>query len=117
VPEARSVFDGVDAASTLTRMKKLVRKVFVADPLHDVLVRMLAAISPHNEYATPLVSKYARFGPGPRGAQSVVLMAKVSALIDGRIHLSFDDIKTAFVPAEADGITADQLLIQVRDAK
>lgn len=128
VPEARSMFDGVDPAKTLLKMKKLVRKVFVADPLNDVLVRMLSAVSPHSEYATPLSTKYVRFGPGPRGAQSVILMAKVSALIDGRINLSFDDIKSAFIPAlrhrlllnfqaEADGITSDNILMQVRDAK
>ncbi len=128
VPEARSVMDEGDAAVTLMKMRKLVRTVFVADPLHDVLVRMLAAVSPQSEHATPLVRKYARFGPGPRGAQSVVLMAKVRALIDGRINLSFEDIKSAFIPAlrhrlllnfqaEADGISSDEILKQVRDAK
>jgi MoxR-like ATPase len=128
IPEARSILDGPTAPATLTRMRHLVRKVFVAEPLNDVLVRMLAAVSPQNEHATPMVKKYVRFGPGPRGAQSVVLMAKVEALIDGRINLSFDDLKTAFIPAlrhrlllnfhaEADGVTADDLLQQVRSAK
>lgn len=128
VPEARSVFEGIDAAATLTQLRKLVRNVFVAEPLNDVLVRMLSAVSPQSQHATPLVKKYVRFGPGPRGAQSVVLMAKVAALVDGRINLSFEDLKSAFIPAlrhrlllnfqaEADGITADELLAQVRDAK
>jgi MoxR-like ATPase len=128
IPEARSILDGPAAPATLIRMRHLVRKVFVAEPLNDVLVRMLAAVSPQNEHATPMVKKYVRFGPGPRGAQSVVLMAKVEALIDGRINLSFDDLKTAFIPAlrhrlllnfhaEADGVTADDLLHQVRSAK
>lgn len=128
VPEAQSVFEGRDAATTLTRLRKLVRQVFVAEPLNDVIVRMLSAVSPQSQHATPLVKKYVRFGPGPRGAQSVVLMAKVAALVDGRINLSFEDIKSAFIPAlrhrlllnfqaEADGVTADELLAQVRDAK
>lgn len=59
--------------------------------------------------------------PVPRGAQSVMMVAKVCALLDGRINLSFDDIKQALVPAlrhrmilnfqaEADGVDADTVV-------
>jgi MoxR-like ATPase len=128
VPEARSVFHGSEAVETLNRMKRLVRKVVVAEPLQDVIVRMLSALSPHSEFATPAVKQYVRFGPGPRGAQSVVLMAKVSALIDGRVNLAFEDIRSAILPtlrhrillnfqADAAGVSADDIIEQVRSAK
>jgi MoxR-like ATPase len=57
-----------------------------------------------------------------------VLAAKVNALLDGRINISFDDIRAVLKPtlrhrlilqfqAEADGVSADDLLEEVRNAK
>jgi MoxR-like ATPase len=74
------------------------------------------------------VKQYVRFGPGPRGAQAIVLAAKVCALLDGRINLSFEDIRSVIKPtlrhrlilnfqAEADGVTADDLIEEIRNAK
>jgi MoxR-like ATPase len=74
------------------------------------------------------VKRYVRFGPGPRGAQSLVLAAKVSALLDRRINLSFEDIRANIkqtlrhrlilnFQAEADGVVADDLIEEVRNAK
>jgi MoxR-like ATPase len=128
VPEAEPVVSPADAADQIEVMKRLVRYVVMADPMYQVLVRMIAALTPGSEYATPFVKQYVRFGPGPRGAQAVVLSAKVLALLDGRINVSFDDIRSVLLPtlrhrlilnfqAEADGVSADQLIEQVRNAK
>jgi MoxR-like ATPase len=128
VPEAEPVVSPEDAAEQIEVMKRLVRFVVMADPMYQVLVRMIAALTPGSEYATPSVKQYVRFGPGPRGAQAVVLSAKVLALLDGRINVSFDDIRSVLLPtlrhrlilnfqAEADGVSADQLIEQVRNAK
>jgi MoxR-like ATPase len=54
------------------------------------------------------------------------LAAKVYALLDNRVNLSFEDIKRAVAPAlrhrlvlnyqaEADGITSDHIVEEVRD--
>jgi MoxR-like ATPase len=128
IPEARPVFEPEDVVPTIEAMKRLVRQVFVADPLNDVLVRMMSALTPDNQYATPLAKQYVRFGPGPRGAQAVMLTAKVSALLDSRINLAFEDIRAALAPAirhrlilnfqaEADGVSADDIIEEVRNAK
>ncbi|MCB0311516.1 MAG: hypothetical protein KDD42_09785, partial [Bdellovibrionales bacterium] len=112
----------------IARMKLLVRHVVVADPMQDVLVRMIAALTPGNDYATELTKSYVRFGPGPRGAQALLMVAKVIAVLDGRINLAFEDIKAAIVPAirhrlilnfqaEADGVSADQIIEEVRNAR
>ena len=109
------------------RMRQLVRQVVVAPPRQDVLVGTIFALTPGSTNCTDLVSEYVRFGPGPRGAQSVLLAAKVFALLDDRINLAYQDIKTALIPAlrhrlilnyqaEAEGITADQIIEEVRDS-
>jgi MoxR-like ATPase len=57
-----------------------------------------------------------------------VLAAKVTALLDGRINLSFEDIRGVIKPAlrhrlivnfqaEADAISPDDLIEEVRNAK
>ena len=128
VPEAECVLGGVDAARTIQAMRQLVRQVLVADPMQEILVRMMAALTPGNRYATEKVKTYVRFGPGPRGAQALLLCAKVLALMDGRINLSFEDLREIVVPAlrhrmimnfqaEADGILADEVIEEVRDAR
>lgn len=128
IPEAQSVLPPEQMALRIEQMKKLVRQVVVADPMQEVLVRMMAALTPGTDYATDLTDKYVRFGPGPRGAQSVMLLAKVSAILDSRINLAFEDIKSVILPAirhrlilnfqaEADNVSADDIIEQVRNAK
>jgi MoxR-like ATPase len=128
IPEARTVFDPREIHQIVEQMRQLVRQVFVAESLQDVIVRMFSALTPGNKFATEKVSRYVRFGPGPRGAQAVMLLAKVQALLDGRVNLSLDDIRSALLPtcrhrmilnfqAEADGVSADQIVEEVRNAK
>jgi MoxR-like ATPase len=121
------LLESEETGNTILNLRKVVRSVLVAPPLLDVLVGTVFALSPDSPNRTDKVSQYVRFGPGPRGAQSVLLAAKVLALLDGRINLAFEDIKAVIVPAlrhrlilnfqaEAEGITADQLIEEVRDA-
>ena len=67
------------------------------------------------------ITKYFRFGISPRGAQSLVLASKVSALLDRRINLSFEDIRANIkqtlrhrlilsYEADAEGVDADAIV-------
>ncbi|HMO02140.1 MAG TPA: AAA family ATPase [Oligoflexia bacterium] len=126
--EIRPIFKSGQAAEAIKSLRHLVRAVFVAEPWQDVLIRIINALTPGNQFATAKTSKYLRYGPGPRGAQAIMLLAKVQALLEGRINLAFDDIKSILTPAlrhrlvmnfqaEADGITADQIIEEVKSAK
>lgn len=68
-----------------------------------------------------MVKKYVDVGASPRGIQSIILAAKVSAMMDGRFNVSFSDIDKVAIPAlrhriilnfEAlgDGIMADEII-------
>jgi MoxR-like ATPase len=126
--EAQQVFSTEETLEKIKNMKQLVREVIVADPLLEVIVRIMNALTPTGQFATEKVKRYIRFGPGPRGAQSIMLLSKVSALLDGRINLAFEDIKKSLMPAlrhrlilnfeaEADGIAADAIIDEIRSAK
>lgn len=125
--QLHSVFPAQDSARIILEMRQLVRRVVVAPPLEDVLVGTIFALTPGSKNCTEKVAEYVRFGPGPRGAQSVLLTAKVLALLDNRVNLAYQDIKQALLPAlrhrlilnyqaEAEGITTDQILQEVRDS-
>jgi MoxR-like ATPase len=128
VPEATPVLPQSEIVQVIQSMRQLVRQVVVADPMQEVLVRLILALTPSSEFATAKVKRYVRFGPGPRGAQAVIMMSKVAALLDNRVNVSFDDLKTALVPclrhrlilnfqAEADGIDAETILSEVKNAR
>ena len=102
------------------------RKVILADHLRDYIVRLNLATHPEGPYSTPVTNQYLRWGASPRGAQTVVLAAKVRALLEGRFNVSFEDIRKVYLPAmrhrvvpnfeaQAEGITSDQVLLEILD--
>mgnify|MGYP003507612726 FL=1 len=110
----------MDAAQIAT-WQGLVRDVAAAPQVVNYAVRLVLATQPSKQYSTDMVSKYVRFGSSPRGAQALMLGGKVNALRAGRYNVSFDDIRTAALPAlrhriilnfeaEADGVTSDQII-------
>jgi MoxR-like ATPase len=109
---------------SLMELMTLVREVPVASHVKDYAVRLVLATHPKTETAAPISSQYLRFGSSPRGGQTLLLAAKVRALIAGRFNASFDDIQAVTAPAlrhrlilnfeaEAEGITTDHIIEQV----
>jgi MoxR-like ATPase len=101
-------------------MRTLIRQVPVARPIQDFVVRLIDATHP-GEAALPDVKRFVRYGSSPRGAQAILLGAKVLALRAGRFTPSFADVRAVAVPAlrhrillnfegEAEGISTDHLL-------
>jgi MoxR-like ATPase len=115
--EVRKVTD----AATLLGFRKFVRQALIAPPVQDYAVRLVLATIPGGEHASEATNKYVRFGSSPRGAQAIVLGAKIRGLLDGRYHASFEDIAAMAKPAlrhriilnfeaEAEGVTTDQVI-------
>lgn len=128
IPLATPVIEGFSPAEKINDLKSLVREVVVPKPLQEVLVRMLSALNPDSNFATEKVKKYVRFGSGPRGAQATVLFSKVMAILAGRMNIDFVDLQSALVPclrhrlilnfqAEAEGITAEEIISEIVKAK
>ena len=118
--EVNKVVDG----NTLTELQHLVQQVPVASHVKDYAVRLILATHPNTETALGITDQFLRFGSSPRGAQTLLLGAKVRALTKGRFNVSFDDIAAVAVPAlrhrlivnfeaEAEGITTDHVLEKI----
>jgi MoxR-like ATPase len=97
--QPHSIFEAGTAPRRIEELKVLVREVMVAEPLERYIISIIGACTPGGPAAIPEVSQYLRFGPSPRGAQSLMLCAKVNALLDGRVSVSYDDVNDAIVPA------------------
>ncbi|HTT77055.1 MAG TPA: AAA family ATPase [Candidatus Binataceae bacterium] len=95
------VFAAGEAAERIEELKRLVREVMVAPPIEQYAVRMVRATQPDNArimggersaLAVDAVNRYVSFGASPRGAQALILGAKVRAMLDARANISYEDI-------------------------
>ncbi len=110
----------------LLQMRALVRAMPVTKSLTRYVVRVLRASHPDDARAPELIRRYVRFGGSPRGAQSILLAARIRACLHGRSP-STDDVKAVALPAlrhrvilnfegEAEGISIDDCISQVLDS-
>jgi len=120
---AETIFPVNEAPAAIEQLKALVREVMVAEPIERCVIGIIGACTPNGPGALPEVSQYLRFGPSPRGAQALILCAKVNALLDGRVSVSYDDVADGVVPAlrhrllrnfqaEAENVSTDSILDQ-----
>ncbi len=123
VPQPQKVVDGAQ----IRAMKYLVRAVPVASHVKEYIGRLVLATHPESGLAPEITKKYIRFGASPRGAQAILLAAKVLALREGRYNVSFADVRSVLLPAlrhrvilnfegQAEGISTDLLVKKVIDA-
>jgi MoxR-like ATPase len=120
-PEVRPVLADADEIAAL---RETVRQVPIAREVQARAVEIVLATHPENSAASPLARKYVRYGASPRGAQTLVLAAKIHALLDGRFHVAKADIEQAALPAlrhriimnfegEAEGKTSDEIIAEI----
>jgi MoxR-like ATPase len=88
----------VDGAGVLA-MGHLALAIPIASHVSRYAARLVAASHPGSELAPRLVRDFVRYGASPRGAQALVIGAKVNALLDGRLNVAFDDIAAVAHPA------------------
>jgi len=96
---------GIDAdvESVMTRdellqIQAVVRKVPVSEHVVKYAIRLVRATRPGDAKAPEITQTYVATGAGPRAGQYLVLAAKAMAVLDGRIHVSCNDIRRAAVP-------------------
>jgi len=118
--EPQPVLSGAD----LLRMCAFVREVPIAPPLVRYAARLVRATQPESPEAADAARKYLRYGAGVRGAQALVLAAKVHAAMAGHDNVAFEDMRAIAHPAlrhrlilsfegEAEGASTDGIVGQV----
>jgi MoxR-like ATPase len=89
------LFTGED----VLRFHELVRQVPIAENLVRYAVRLAAASRPHQSGSPTFVNEWVSWGAGTRACQFLVLGAKARSLLQGRTHVTLDDIRSLAAPA------------------
>ena len=111
----------VFSAEEVVRIQGVVRKVPVADSVVRYAVRLAASSRPGQKGAPDFVNEWVNWGAGLRAGQALILGGKARALLQGRSHVTPDDVKALAVPvlrhrilpnfkAEAEGVDADKIV-------
>jgi MoxR-like ATPase len=119
-PEAAAVVDG----PTILAMRALVRSVPVAPVVQDYAIRLVLATHPEKPDSPEVSRRYVRYGASPRGAQSLLLVGKITALLDGRFNVSAEDVRNVARPClrhrlilnfegEAERVDTDTIIDQI----
>jgi len=128
--EIKSVFPQESASESVREMQKLVREVLISAQVERYIIDIVTATRPDRGKKSQgdgrMVDRYVNYGSSPRGAQALVLAAKVVALLDGRANMSYEDVDRVLpsalnhrivlnFEAEADRVSAHDILRQTRD--
>ncbi len=111
----------VASAAQILSAGRALRTLPVAEPMLQYAVALVFASHPESPTASPKVKRYVRHGASPRAAQSLELVAKFFAILDGRLNVAVEDIQRAALPclrhrivrnfdAIADGVSADEII-------
>jgi MoxR-like ATPase len=82
----------------LLQLQTVVRKIPVSDHVIKYAVRLVRATRPQDAKSPDFIKKYVSNGAGPRAGQFLVLAAKARAVLEGRIHVSCNDVVKAAIP-------------------
>jgi MoxR-like ATPase len=116
-----AVIEPIFTGDDVLRFHELVRQVPIAENLIRYAVRLTAASRPQQADTPAFVNDWVGWGAGTRAAQFLALGAKARALLQGRTHVSADDVRQLAAPvlrhrillnyrAEAEGTTVDTVV-------
>ena len=115
-------------AQEILDFQQLVRMVPIGESVARHAIDMVRATRSRDETAPDFVQKYVNYGGSVRAAQFLVLSAKARALMKGRYHVTYEDIRALYIPvlrhrillnfhAESDRLKQDDILKRVLEWK
>lgn len=118
--------EAVISQDDLLRLQQIVRSVPVSDDVVMYAARLVNATRPESTEVTSVeaVKKYVSYGASPRAGQSLILAGKARAVLEGRYHVDFDDVRELAHPVlrhrlvlnfhgRADNVDSDQVIDQL----
>ena len=113
--------NSVTNSDEITRIQQVVRKVPVAESVVDFAVAITRLSRPSDPEAPDFIKNWVNWGAGTRASQYMILGAKARAVMHGRYHVTYDDVKSIAKPvlrhriltnfnAEADEITSLEII-------
>ncbi|MEM7252920.1 MAG: MoxR family ATPase [Pseudomonadota bacterium] len=85
-------------AEDLLQYQQLVRRVPLADSVGRYALNLVRATRPHTDAAADFSKQWLAYGASVRAAQFLVLGGKARALIHGRAHVGYEDVRALSTP-------------------
>ncbi|MCH7687801.1 MAG: MoxR family ATPase [Planctomycetes bacterium] len=79
-------------------LQEVVRRVPVAEHVFVYARDLVRATRPNEDDALGLVREYISWGAGPRAGQYLILGAKARSILEGRFHVTTDDVRSVAHP-------------------
>ncbi len=113
--------DHVLTAEEIIALQRVVKQVPITDHVIEYTLALVRQTRVREEVAPDFVKQWLGWGAGPRAVQNLILGGKARALLNGRTHVSTDDISALAKPvlrhrivtnftAESEGITTDDVI-------
>lgn len=114
-------------ADKILQLQDAVRRVVVGDHVFQYAADLVRATRPRDAGVPAFVKDLVSWGAGPRASQYLILGGKARAVLQGRLHVTTEDIRQVAYPvlrhrlvttfhADAEGITTDAIIDKLLDA-
>jgi MoxR-like ATPase len=125
LPQPEVVTNGEE----IREFQQLVRMTPISESVARHAIELVRATRPSQDGEAPdFIKKYVNFGASVRAAQFIVLAGKARALMHGRFHVSYEDVRALVIPimrhrvllnfhAESDRLTSDDILRRMLEWK
>ena len=111
-------------ASEIIALQKSVREVPLSDHIARYAIAIVRQTRVGGDGVPDFVSDQLAWGAGPRAVQYLILGCKARALLQGRSHVTIEDVQALAAPvlrhrivvgfaAESEGVTADSIIRQL----
>ncbi|WP_145086699.1 AAA family ATPase [Aureliella helgolandensis] len=88
----------VVSGADMLQFQQIVRRVPLPENVKDFVLDLVRALRPGSDRPLAWTEKWIEWGPGPRAGQQLVLAAKARALLEGRYHVTLEDIQHLALP-------------------
>lgn len=95
---AKTEINAVLEGDEILKIREAIREVKLADSVKEYALKLILSTHPEIEEGAEIVKKYVEAGASPRAAQGIISGAKVRAVMEGRLNVSFEDIKALAYP-------------------
>ncbi len=125
--EAKETIEPIFTAEDVLQFHKIVRRVPIAEEVARFAVSLAGATRPNQETSLDFINDWVSWGAGMRAAQALVLAGKARALLQGRAHVTNEDIAALAKPtlrhrvllsyrAEAEGLTIEDVIDRLMES-
>ena len=120
-------FQKILRADEILELQRVVRELPISDHVIKYATRLARSTRPSDPRAPDFIKKWIHCGAGPRATQYLVIAAKARAVVDGRLLVTSDDVRSAASPvlrhrmftnftADSEGMDTDKIVKKLLDA-